>query len=539
MISKKTSSLIVNAIKLHHGTILSKNLVENCIVRSKKYEKLNAITEFKEEDALLKAAEADNLLKDSNKSNNQTKILLGLPISIKDNFCVKGYKTTAGSKVLKDFISPYNATIVNKINEAGGIPCMKTNMDEFGMGSATLNSIHGAVKSPLNDKNGNSMSAGGSSGGAAAVVAAGIIEAAVCSDTGGSVRQPASFCGLVGFKPSYGSLSRHGLLSYASSMDTPGIITNHVMDAALLFDVLKGYDPLDSTSTTSSNSQSFSALRYLVNNTKTSENLSLSDLEAGQNLMQNNNTFGLKDCIIGVPDECWVNELDGTVAAALTTAIKALETIGAIVRPVSIPLLKAALPCYYVLACAEASSNLMKYDGIRYGYRAEKDQDVNDIFVDATSLHQEVAKTRGESFGPEVIRRILTGTFVLSETQMAAYYGTARLLRKQLTKQVDSIMTRNNGDEGVDALLLPTVAKLPFSSNPKDVPDGTTMLLYDQFTVPANLTGQPAINIPIPVLPTDTNGNNSLPTIGIQLLGKIGEDHHLLHTAAALEQRFK
>ena len=536
-------SLLNTILSLRKLEIKSKYLIEESIALWKQHGHLNCIIEYNEKDALDKAAEVDIKLANLSSSDSLPidEILLGVPISIKDNFCMENYHTTAASRMLETFKSPYDATIVSLIKRHGGIPCAKTNMDEFGMGSTSTNSIHGAVISPIKSSSSSSLSssslsAGGSSGGAAVAVVSNIVSAAIGSDTGGSVRQPASFTGLFGFKPSYGTLSRYGLLSYASSMDTPGIITHNAIDAAILYDMINEYDSKDSTS--DKNIQRTNALHHILNNNNknsvvtnnnTSNTTTLADLESLSLLTAKSSSLSLEGVVVGVPEEVWVEGLDDNVSTAIMITIDQLEKQGAHVIPVKTPLLKAALPCYYVLACAEASSNLMRYDGVRYGYRATTNTTSNnslhndtDTITSLTSFQQEVSHTRGEAFGSEVIRRILTGTFVLSESQASDYYDTACTVRKQITSQLNHVMTN------VDVLLLPTVSKPPFSAD--NLPDNATMLLYDAFTVPANLAGLPAVSIPI--------SNDVINTpIGIQLMGKIGTDAELLRISTSIEQK--
>jgi aspartyl-tRNA(Asn)/glutamyl-tRNA(Gln) amidotransferase subunit A len=445
----------------------------------------NAIVEFNVDLALTQADAFDAQRCDGGRGSNNMHILGGVPISIKDNFLLRGHFTTAGSRMLRDFASPDDdATVCAKIRGSGGVPCAKTNMDEFGMGSATSTGMHGAVASPVTADDRTVLTPGGSSGGAAAAVRAGVVCGAVGSDTGGSVRQPASFCGLVGLKPSYGALSRYGLISYASSMDCPGVITNSVADASVMFDALSGACGRDSTSLKGDSqcAPTFSHLLAHVRGDSSDVNThrstaaatggdggggggfttvsaleewqSLVDAAAGAALLGS-----LKGTVVGIPSEVMVTEMDASVRIRMQEAVNALQDAGAQVVPVSIPSLRLALPCYYVLACAEASSNLLRYDGLRYGHRA----DLTDVMrpgvgdtdtAGMTRLHSEIAASRGQAFGREVVRRLLTGTYVLSEGARGEFYDTACDVRGAIIRDFAAAL------QGVDVLLGPTVAKV-------------------------------------------------------------------------------
>jgi len=446
----------------------------------------NAVVEFNVDLALAQADAFD--AQRSNGSSGDMHILGGVPISIKDNFLLRGHSTTAGSRMLRDYVSPVDdATVCAKIRGSGGVPCAKTNMDEFGMGSATSTGMHGAVVSPVTADDGAVLTPGGSSGGAAAAVRAGVVCGAVGSDTGGSVRQPASFCGLVGLKPSYGAVSRHGLISYASSMDCPGVITNSVADASVIFDALSGACGRDSTSLKGSSqcAPTFARLLAHVRGDKTDHKTdrstaaaagggattvsaleewqSLVDASAGASLLGS-----LHGTTVGIPDEVMVAEMDAAVRGRLQEAVNALQDAGAKVVSVSIPSLRLALPCYYVLACAEASSNLLRYDGLRYGHRADVGASASASggagdMAGLTSLHQEVAASRGQAFGREVVRRLLTGTYILSEGARGEFYETACHVRGAIVRDFGAAL------QGVDVLLGPTVAKV--SGTRKQMPE--------------------------------------------------------------------
>jgi len=535
---------------VRRGEVSAVSLVEKSLSRFKeKNDVLNAVIEWNEDASLAQAAVVDKHVKEGSSvvDDDSHAVLLGSCVSIKDNFMVKGYKTTAGSHMLHNLDSTYDAAVVERIRGHHGIPCAKSNMDEFGMGSSTSKSVHGPTLSPYSYK-GVALTAGGSSGGAAAAVAAGFVSTAIGSDTGGSVRQPSSFCGLVGIKPTYGSFSRHGLLSYASSMDCPGVLANSVTDAVLMFDVLVGADQRDATCLPAGACPP--VFKWMLSSLEGKggerggggEGVpTLADLTRMQSLMSDGTagevavTRHLCGTTIGVPDEFVLDELDPAVKSSLLKAIRLAEGAGATVRRVSIPALKVALPTYYVLACAEASSNLLRYDGIRYGHRTDRvdppttaagvgDEEYSTTTTTSsmTALHTMIARTRGEAFGPEVVRRILTGTFVLSESQRAMYLETASRVRVQLVGEVQAALT------SVDALLFPTVPAPAFPlSSP---PSSSGSLVYDLMTVPANLVGAPAISIPV--------GEDEGRPIGIQIMTGQCQERTMFATALALEHLF-
>ena len=406
----------------------------------------------------------------------------GIPIGIKDNMCTKGVKTTCSSKMLENFVSPYNATVVEKLNAENMIDLGKLNMDEFAMGASTE---YSAFKKTCNPWNLNKVP-GGSSGGSAAAVAAGLVPWALGSDTGGSIRQPASFCGVVGLKPTYGLVSRFGLVAFASSLDQIGPITKDVKDSAMLLNLIAGHDEKD---TTSINVEKKDYTKALKNNVK-----------------------GLK---IGVPKEYFGEGINPEVKKALETAIEEYKSMGAVVEECSVPIAEYALATYYIIACAEASSNLGRFDGIRYGYRTPNFENLKDIFVNS----------RTEGFGEEVKRRIILGTYVLSSGYYDAYYKKAQQVRTLVKKEFDKAF------EKYDVLITPTSPTVAFdigqrSNNPLE------MYLADICTVSLNIAGLPGISIPCGV---DSIG---MP-IGMQIIGKHFDEETILNAAYTYEQKIK
>jgi len=512
--------LLSLALSLSERTLTTSSLISSTLKKGNSINDSSILHTINDE-AMAKATEID----DNRSKGIALPLLAGLPVSIKDNINVKGYNTTAGSHMLKDYISVYDATIVKSLKQNQCIPCFKTNMDEFGMGSSMLNSSFGPCPNPWT-KPGNSsnkLTPGGSSGGSATVVGNGIVPVSIGSDTGGSIRLPASFCGLVGFKPTYGTLSRHGLISYASSMDTIGIITKSVIDSALVYDTIVSSDPQDPTSIASSSSSASEIIlgSPIKDKTFTSDDIS-------QMIKKSNNLISLKDVTIGIPKEFILDELNDDIRKAWQLAIDMFIDAGAKVVDVSLPLLRLAVPCYYILACAEASSNLSRYDGIRYGLRYDPDM-AEKQEVEIGALHKLISKNRGLGFGPEVIKRILTGSYVLSESAYHQYYGNADRIRNGIRKEMRAMFSDNN----IHMIACPTSPTLPYALN--DPPDPCQMLLNDLFTVPANLTGSPAISIPISVSYSSKYDTN-LP-IGIQLMGPSLSETQLFQSALALEQR--
>ena len=406
----------------------------------------------------------------------------GIPIGIKDNMCTKGIKTTCSSKMLENFVSPYDATVVEKLNKENMIDLGKLNMDEFAMGGSTEYSYFKKTRNPWN----LNKVPGGSSGGSAAAVAANMVPWALGSDTGGSIRQPASFCGVVGLKPTYGLVSRFGLVAFASSLDQIGPITKDVKDAAILLNVIAGHDEKDSTS----------------------ENINSKDYTQ----CLQNNVKGLK---IGVPKEYFGEGINQEVKEKLQETIKKYKELGAEIEEFSLDIADYALATYYIIACAEASSNLGRFDGIRYGYRTKNYSNLKELY----------RNSRSEAFGSEVKRRIILGTYVLSSGYYDAYYKKAQQVRTLVQKEFDEAFKK------YDVLLTPTSPTVAFkigerSNNPLE------MYLADICTVPVNIAGLPAISIPIAV---DSNG---MP-IGMQLIGNRFEEEKILNAAYTLEQEIK
>jgi aspartyl-tRNA(Asn)/glutamyl-tRNA(Gln) amidotransferase subunit A len=405
--------------------------------------------------------------------------LAGVPIGIKDVMVTKGVRTTAGSKILENFIPPYDCTAVARLEAAGAIMLGKMNCDEFAMGSSNENSAYGAVRNPR-DK---SRVPGGSSGGSAAAVAAGMAVATLGSDTGGSIRQPASFCGVVGLMPTYGRVSRYGLIAFASSLDHIGPLTKTVKDAAILLRVIAGHDPLDSTSA----------------------NLPVPDYEA--DLAKP--VRGLK---IGIPKEYFGEGLDAEVRAAVEAGIAKLRDAGCEMIPISMPHTAYAIPTYYVIATAEASANLARFDGVRYGYRSKSDHTLSEMY----------RKSRDEGFGTEVKRRIMLGTYALSSGYYDAYYLKAQRVRTLLTRDFEEAFQR------VDAIVTPTAPTPAFKIGEKS-DDPLSMYLADIYTVTADLAGVPGISVP------RGKTQSGLP-IGLQILGRHFDESTVLRVASAVEQ---
>jgi aspartyl-tRNA(Asn)/glutamyl-tRNA(Gln) amidotransferase subunit A len=409
-------------------------------------------------------------------------LLGGVPIAIKDIINVMGQPCTCASKILNGYRAPYDATVVQKLRAAGAIPFGKTNLDEFAMGSSTENSALKSTRNPWD----LSRVPGGSSGGSAAAVAADEAFCALGSDTGGSIRQPAAMCGVVGLKPTYGRVSRFGLVAFASSLDQIGPVTKTVRDAALILNAIAGHDPQDSTSL----------------------NKPVPDYGAR---LEND----LRDVRLGVPKEYMIDGIDPQVRAAIDAAVKQLNSLGAEIVEVSLPSTEYAVAVYYIIATAEASANLARFDGVRYGYRAETPKDVLDLY----------GRTREEGFGPEVKRRIILGTYVLSSGYYDAYYLRAQKVRELIRRDFDKVF------EKVDALISPTSPVPAFKLGDR-VADPLQMYLADIFTIAANLAGICGISVPCGFAQLD---GQRLP-IGLQLLGKPLDEARILQIAHAYEQ---
>ena len=429
---------------------------------------LNAFITIDEGKSLAMAEESDQLIQ-----SGKSSVLTGIPIAQKDIFCSEGWKTTCGSKMLENFISPYDSTVVHKFNDIGAVNLGKTNMDEFAMGSSNETSYFGSVKNPWS----HDCVPGGSSGGSAAAVAARLTPAATGTDTGGSIRQPASLCGFTGLKPTYGLVSRYGMIAFASSLDQAGPMAISSEDCALMLDVMTGFDEKDSTS---------------LNRKKENYSNSL-DKEIN----------GLK---IGIPKEFFQGGLNSDVQKLIEEALKHYEKLGAKIIDISLPNNHLAIPAYYVIAPAEASSNLSRYDGVRYGYRTKEYDDLMDMYF----------KTRQEGFGDEVKRRILIGTYVLSAGYFDAYYLKAQKIRRLISNDFKAAY------EKCDVIMGPSAPSVAFKSGEKQE-DPLAMYMQDIFTISTNLAGLPAMSIPAGFV-------NELP-VGLQLIGNYFEETKILNAA--------
>lgn len=424
------------------------------------------------ESALKSAAEIDEKLAD----NENIELLEGIPTAPKDNMCTKGIRTTCASRMLEHFVPPYDATVTEKLLSAGTVLLGKLNMDEFAMGSTTENSAYYPTSNPWDFE----RVPGGSSGGSAAAVAARQVPFSLGSDTGGSIRQPAAFCGVVGLKPTYGAVSRYGLVAFASSLDQIGPLTRTVRDNALVLNSIAGYDPKDSTS--------------------------VPFVKPDYTQFLENNVKGLK---IGIPKEFFALGLKPEVAEVIKKGIQTLEQLGAEVEECSLPHMEYAMPAYYIIAPAECSSNLARYDGVRYGYRAEAD-DMIDMFKN----------TRAEGFGQEVKRRIMLGTYGLSSGYYDAYYLKAQKVRTLVKQDFDSLFAK------YDVLISPTTPTVSYKIGEKS--DPLSLYLGDVYTIPINLAGLPAISIPAGFV-------DNMP-VGMQIIGKHFNEGILYRTAYTFEQ---
>ena len=454
---------------------------------AKAFEKRLTLVEPKVK-AYITLAKRDSLLAEAESVDRQmrgwrkTTPLMAMPIAIKDNICTEGVKTTCGSRVLENFMPPYDATVIERLRDQHYCLIGKTNLDEFAMGSSTENSAFGPTRNPWNPE----YIPGGSSGGSAAAVAADLCVAALGSDTGGSIRQPASCCGVVGLKPTYGRVSRYGLIAFASSLDQIGTITKDVRDAAILLKAIAGYDKLDSTS----------ADLPVPEYTK-----SLKD-----------NLRGMK---VGVPKEFFTEGMDPEVEQAVRAAITQMKDLKAEIREVSLPMTPYAVAAYYLIAPAEASSNLARYDGVKYGFRTTKEEGLLEMYM----------KTRQEGFGPEVKRRIMLGTYALSAGYYDAYYGKAQAVRTLIKKDFEEAFKE------VDVIVTPTMPTAAFKLGEKSR-DPLQMYLSDIFTISVNLAGLPAIVVPCGMTTA------KLP-VGLQIIGRSFEEEKVLRAGYAYEQSTK
>ena len=428
---------------------------------------LNAFITVTDELALSQARAADAKL-----ANGSGSVLTGIPFAHKDIFCTKGVKTSAGSKILDPFISPYDATLSHKLNIENMVMLGKTNMDEFAMGSSNENSFYGPVKNPWNKK----MVPGGSSGGSAAAVAGRFSPFATGTDTGGSIRQPSSLLGITGIKPTYGRVSRYGMIAYASSLDQAGPMTQTAEDAALVLNAIAGFDEKDSTS----------ALRDVPDYTKSLRN-------------------SIKGLKIGIPKEFFSDGLDSSVEKVITESMKEFEAMGAELQQISLPNSAYAIPTYYIIAPCECSSNLSRLDGVRYGYRCKDPKDLNDLYL----------RSRSEGFGDEVKRRIMIGTYALSTGYYDAYYLKAQKVRQLISEDFKKAF------QNVDIIMGPVSPTTAFELG--SIKDPVSMYLADIYTLSANLAGLPGMSIP-------AGFSNNLP-VGLQMIGNYWSEEVLLNAA--------
>jgi aspartyl-tRNA(Asn)/glutamyl-tRNA(Gln) amidotransferase subunit A len=461
--------------KLKRKEVSSVEATRSCLARIESVEeKVNAFITVTPEEALKSAEDADRRI-----AAGDMDILTGIPIALKDIFLTKGIKTTCASRILRNFVSPYDATAWLKLKERGAVLVGKLNQDEFAMGSSCESSAFGPTKNPWD----LGCIPGGSSGGSAAAIAAQEATATLGTDTGGSIRQPASHCGCVGLKPTYGRVSRYGVIAYASSLDQVGPVVRDVADCAIMLGAVAGYDPLDSTSV----------------------NLPVPDYRSALG----HDIKGLK---IGLPREYFIEGLDPDVKQAMDEAVATYTRVGAEFRDISLPHTDYAVACYYLIATAEASSNLARYDGVRFGHRTEEAKSLTDMF----------ARTRDEGFGPEVKRRIMLGTYALSSGYYDAYYLKAQKVRTLIMQD----FIKAFGE--VDVILTP-VAPTPAFRIGEKTNDPLRMYLSDIFTIPVNLAGTCGISVPA------GSSGNGLP-IGLQLVGRPFGEETILRAAYAFEQ---
>ncbi len=468
------SSVTDLAARLEAGEFSSEELTRHYLKRAHSFTGLNAFITIDEDRALSEAEAADAL-----RARGEATRVTGIPIAHKDVFCTKGLLTTCGSKMLGNWVAPYDATVVARLGSAGVVTLGKANMDEFAMGSSNENSHFGAVANPWE----TDRVPGGSSGGSASLVAAGLAPAATGTDTGGSIRQPAAFCGLTGMKPTYGRVSRYGMVAFASSLDQGGLFAHTAADIALLLPYMAGFDPKDSTSSPTTDDWLDACRRE--------------PLAPAEGLT------------IGLPKE-YFDGL-GVPAAAVDAARRALESAGFRFREVSLPHTAAAIPAYYIIAGAEASTNLSRYDGVRFGHRCGNPESLDDLYE----------RSRSEGFGTEVKRRILTGTYALSVGYFDAYYLKAQKIRRLIQEDFLAAFA------DVDLLLTPTTPNVAFEHG-AHADDPVTMYQQDIFTVPASLSGLPAVSVPC-------GFHEGLP-LGMQLIGPHFAEQNVLRTAEAYQR---
>jgi aspartyl-tRNA(Asn)/glutamyl-tRNA(Gln) amidotransferase subunit A len=467
-------SLVELATDLQQGTYSSEELTRACLQRINAHDKrLNSFVTVAETEALAQAQAADAVIKAGNAGP-----LTGIPFAHKDIFCTRGVLTSCGSRMLENFVAPYDATVTQKLHEAGAVMVGKTNMDEFAMGSSNETSYYGPVRNPWDE----TTVPGGSSGGSAAAVAARLVPASTGTDTGGSIRQPAALCGITGLKPTYGRVSRYGMIAFASSLDQGGPFARSAEDAAVMLGAMAGFDPRDSTSVDRPVDDYVGSL--------------------------NEPLQGLR---IGLPKEYFGEGLDAAVGATVATAIDEFRMLGATVMDISLPNTHLSVPAYYVVAPAECSSNLSRFDGVRFGHRAENPQDLTDLYT----------RSRGEGFGEEVKRRILVGTYALSAGYYDAYYLKAQQVRHLIR---DDFL---QAFEKVDVIMGPTTPSVAFKIGAKS-DDPVSMYLSDIYTIAVNLAGLPALSIP-------AGFNNGLP-VGLHVTGNYFQEARLLNVAHQYQQ---
>jgi aspartyl-tRNA(Asn)/glutamyl-tRNA(Gln) amidotransferase subunit A len=478
MVTESKIEALRNHIARGEGT--ARTVAESAVDAAEKLNPLlNAFLEIDRPGALKRAAEIDERVSQDAGGTPAVPVLAGIPIAIKDNICVRGMQASCGSNILGDYHPPYNATVIDRLLNAGAVIIGKTNCDEFAMGSSNENSAFGTVKNPWD----TSRVPGGSSGGSAAAVAAGIVPVALGSDTGGSVRQPASLCGVVGFKPTYGRNSRYGLVAFASSLDQVGIFGRNVSDVASVLGVIAGRDAHDSTTA----------------------DVPVPDYTATL-------TGEIKGSRIGFPRALFGEGLDAEVQKAVEAAVDVYRELGVEIVEVELPHAKYAIAVYYIIATAEASSNLARFDGVRYGFRAEEAHELREMYK----------RTRDEGFGAEVKRRIMLGTYVLSAGYYEAYYHKAQQVRARIREDFGRAF------ESCDAIITPTSPTPAFLFGEK-VNDPLEMYLSDIYTVTANLAGVPGMNVPCGL------SSARLP-IGMQLLGPYWSEATLFRLGHAYEQ---
>ncbi len=459
---------------LAQGEFSSAELTQAYLDRIAKFDsQINSYITVTADEALAAAKQADVQIKAGTAGP-----LTGIPLAQKDIFCTNGVKTTCGSKMLDNFISPYDATVISRFKQAGAVMLGKTNMDEFAMGSSNETSFYGAVKNPW-DLN---AVPGGSSGGSAAVVAARLAPASTGTDTGGSIRQPAALCGITGLKPTYGRVSRYGMIAFASSLDQAGPMARTAEDCALMMNAMAGFDDKDSTS-----------IEHDVPDYSASLNQSLA---------------GLK---IGLPKEYFAEGLDNNVATAVQAAIEEYKKLGAEIVDISLPNTGLSIPAYYVVAPAECSSNLSRFDGVRFGYRCDNPKDLEDLYK----------RSRGEAFGPEVKRRIMIGAYVLSAGYYDAYYIKAQKARQLISQDFKQAF------EKVDVIMGPTSPTVAFNLGEK-TDDPVTMYLSDAYTIATNLAGLPGMSVPC--------GFVGQRPVGLQIIGNYFDEARLLNVAHQYQQ---